>query len=184
MVLAKRFFIIAGTAGAALLLAAALLYAGISFGRSRLGARKTWSPDPVGATYVATQLRQMDKAHAALFLAYDLENRTDLDYHLDDSSILMSKLKSDGSLSQEEPIRLSYPVFLPGRRRVRIAIELAQPFVWPAPGDPRLQDKLRDFVKQSLANTDGFVLFNQAGRLEVELPGAWPELTAANGANR
>jgi hypothetical protein len=184
MVRAKRFFIIAGTAGAALLLAAALLYAGMTFGHSRAASRKSWGLNPVAATYVATQLRQIDKTHAALFLAYDLENGTDLDYRLDDSSIVMSKLKSDGSLSQEEPARLSYPVFAPARRRVRIAIELLQPFVWPAQADPRLQDKLRDFVKQCLGNSDGFVLFSQPGRLEVELPSAWPELTAANGANR
>src|SRR5262249_23495037 len=128
----------------------------------------------IKATYVGSQLKEADKAHATLFISYDLENNTDLDYRLADTGVLiMSQLKSNGSLSQEETIRLSYPVFLPARRRVRIAIEDRRPFVWPAEKDPLLEDKLKDFVKQRLENTDKFVLFDEANRCQVELPRAW-----------
>ncbi len=181
----KRSFIVLGSAGAAVLLAVILVFAGMASRAPRAGAPKPWNPNTVRASYVASQLRQVDKAHAALFLAYDLDNGTDLDYRLDEPSgvIIMARLKSDGSLSQEEPVRLSYPVFLPAHQRVRVAIQVLQPFTWPAPADPRLDDKLKDFVKQRLANTQGFILFNEAGRLQVELPNAWPELAAMNGAN-
>jgi len=182
----KRSIIVAvGSAGAAVLLAVILVFAGMASRTPKGGAPKSWNPHTVRSTYVASQLRQMGKAHAALFLAYDLENGTDLDYRLDETSgvIIMARLESDGSLSQEEPLRLSYPVFLPAHQRVRVAIQVLQPFAWPAPADPRLDDKLKDFVKQRLANTQGFILFNEAGRLQVELPNAWPELAAMNGAN-
>lgn len=181
----KKSFIVLATAGAVALLAVLLVYAGMVYRSSRGGPPRSWSVNTVRATYVASQLRQMDKAHAALFLAYDLENGTDLDYRLNESSgvTVMSKLKSDGSLSQEEAARLSYPVFLPAHQSVRIAIETLQPFVWPAPGDPQLDDKLKDFVKQRLADSEGYILFIEAGRLQVELPNAWPELAAVNGAS-
>jgi len=181
----KRSLIVLGSAGAVVLLAVILVFAGMASRAPRAGAPKSWNPNTVRATYVASQLRQMDKAHAALFLAYDLENGTDLDYRLDETSgvFIMAKLKSDGSLSQEEPTRLSYPVFLPARQRVRVAIQILQPLAWPAPADPRLDDKLKDFVKQRLANTQGFILFDEAGRLQIELPNAWPELAAMNGAH-
>lgn len=132
-------------ASAAVLLAVLLVYARMTGKSSRVSPPKSWNLNTVRATYVASQLRQMDKAHAALFLAYDLENGTDLDYRLNDSSgvTIMTKLKSGGSLSQEEPVRLSYPVFLPSHQRVRVAIEVLQPFVWPAPGDPSLTTSSR-----------------------------------------
>jgi len=40
-------------------------------------------------------------------------------------------LKSGGSLSQQEPLRLSYPFFLPAKQHARLAIEMTQAFTWP-----------------------------------------------------
>jgi hypothetical protein len=88
----------------------------------------------------------------------------------------MRRLQSDHSLSQEELIRLSYPVFLPANQRVRIAIEISYPFAWPSPGDPAFENKLKYFVKQRLAKVEEFVLFDEVNRCQVELPSAWPEL--------
>jgi hypothetical protein len=88
----------------------------------------------------------------------------------------MSRLKSGHSLSQEELIMLSYPAFLPANQRVRIEIEISYPFVWPAPRDPALENKLKDFVKQRLAKVEEFVLFDAVNRCQVKLPSAWQEL--------
>src|SRR5260370_17107479 len=120
----------------------------------------------------------MDRALAGLFLSYDLENNTDRDYRLADSAgtVIMSRLKSGHSLSQEEPTRLSYPAFLPANQRVRVAIEISYPFVWPDPGDPALENKLKDFVKQRLAKVEEFVLFDEVNRCQVQLPSVWQEL--------
>jgi hypothetical protein len=130
---------------------------------------------------VASQLKALDKAHATLTLSYDLENRSDHDYRLADGSgvVLMSRLKSDGSLSQEEPIRLGYPVFLPARQRARVGIQITQSFTWPIQSDPGYEEKLKDFVKQRLANVASFVLFDQASHWQIELPGAWEDLRDA-----
>jgi hypothetical protein len=88
----------------------------------------------------------------------------------------MSRLKSGQSLSQEELIRLSYPIFLPANQRVRMAIEISYPFVWPAAGDPGFENKLKDFVKQRLAKVEEFVLFDELNRCQIELPSAWQDL--------
>lgn len=85
----------------------------------------------------------------------------------------MRQLKSNGSLSQEGTLRLGYAAFLPARRRVRIAIEDRRSFDWPGEKDPMLEEKLKDFVKQRLENTDKFVLFDETDHCQVDLPRAW-----------
>src|SRR6266571_2718609 len=55
-------------------------------------------------------------------------------------------------------------------------IEITQPLTWPVQDDPAYEDKLRDFVKQRLANVGAFVLFDESSHRQIELPGAWEEL--------
>ena len=67
-------------------------------------------------------------------------------------------------------------MFLPAKQHARLAIEIVQPFAWPTADNPAYIDKLREFVKQRLANVHEFVLFDQTSRTEVKLPGVWQEL--------
>ncbi len=176
-VVKKQSLIIAGLAGAGLFLVVILTLAGPVLKHPPREAPKAWSREGIKAVYVATQLREMDKAHSSLILSYDLNNLTDLDYRLAEGPgvVIMSRLKSDGSLSQQEPIRLNYPVFLPAKQRARLAIEISQTFAWPA-RDSHYDEKLREFVKQRLADVRGFVLFDETSHSQIDLPGAWPEL--------
>jgi hypothetical protein len=137
-----------------------------------------WNQDGVEATYVGSQIKEVDKTHSSLVLSYDLKNSSDLDYRLTDRSgvLILSRLKSDGSFSQEQPFRLSYPVFVPARERAHLAIEIEQPFAWPAQGDPALSDKLRDFVRRRLANVEEFVVFDEVNHRQLKLPSAWQQL--------
>ena len=89
---------------------------------------------------------------------------------------VLSRLKSDGSYSQDQPIRLSYPVFLPARQHARLAIEITQPFNWPSDTDSGSIEKLRNFVKQRLQNVGEFVLFDEANHRQLELPSGWEQL--------
>jgi hypothetical protein len=177
MVFGKKVLVIGASAGAGFFLVL-LLILGAAFSSSPVKLPGSWNQDAIKATYVGSQLRQIDKTLVGLFLSYDLENNTDRDYRLADAPgvAIMSRLKSDHSLSQEELIRLSYPAFLPANQRVRIAIEISYPFVWPAPGDPALENKLKDFVKQRLAKVEEFVLLDEVNRCQVQLPSAWQEL--------
>jgi hypothetical protein len=70
-------------------------------------------------------------------------------------------------------------VFLPARQHARLAIEMTQPFAWPTEEDPAYVGKLREFVKQRLANVGEFVLFDRASRAEIKLAGAWQQLQEA-----
>jgi len=172
----KQWLVVASLAGALLLLAILTLGAPI-FKKLPKETRTGWNREGIKAAYVATQLREVDNAHSSLILSYDLRNLTDLDYRLSDGTgvVIMSRLKGDGSLSQEESIHLSYPVFLPAKQRARLAIEIPRAFAWPRE-DSRYEEKLKEFVKQRLGDVRGFVLFDEASHCQIDLPAAWPEL--------
>jgi hypothetical protein len=144
-----------------------------------------WDSGAITATYMGTQLRETSGSDAALFLAYELTNNTDKDYRLSDGpgSVVMSRIKPDGSLSSQETIQLTYATFLPAHQRARIALEIQRPFLWPADNDPLLSNKLSAFVAERLGNVEEFVLFDQADRCEIDFPSAWQRLESASQAD-
>jgi hypothetical protein len=165
----------------ALALTAVILYA-----RSGGSPVRPWNSSAITATYVGTQLRQIDSGNAALYLAYEVQNHTDSDYRLADGpqALVMTRLRADGSLSSQQQVRLSFPTFLPARQRARVALEIPSPFGWPAENDAAFQDKLRDLVNQRLQEAQSFVLFDQTDRFQIEFPSGWQELKLASALPR
>jgi len=183
-VLRKDVLWVGGSAGAAFALLGVLMITGTP--RKPLPTENpAWNRGAIGATYVGSQLREIDKAHSSLIISYDLANDTDTDYRLADGPgvLILCRLRADKSLSQEQPVRLSYPVFLPAKQHARIAVEINEPFAWPTEKDPAYGDKVRDFIKRRLENIGEFVVFDEANRRQLELPGAWEALQDSSPAN-
>lgn len=180
----KELFWIIGSAGITLLALALLASTTSLFKRATRDEAANWNQRTISAGYLGSQLKQIDKTHSSLIISYDLENNTDSDFHLSDGPgvVILSKLKSDGSYSQEQPIRLAYPVFLPARQHARLAIEITQQFNWPAEQDAAYLDKMRNFVKDRLQNVGEFVLFDQDNHWQLELPSGWEQLQEASQA--
>jgi hypothetical protein len=174
----KGKLVAASSAGAGVLLVIAVALVGPALNRTHRDGAKPWSQEGVEATYVGSQIKELDKAYSTLVLSYDLENNSDVDYRLNNAPniLIVSRLKSDGSLSQEQLIRLSYPVFVPARQHAHLAIEIAEPFAWPAEEDPAFSNKFRDFVRQRLADVEEFVVFDEINHRQLKLPSAWQEL--------
>lgn len=167
-----------GSAGVVILGISLYRSNGSVFKRSPREQAAAWSQGTISAGYIGSQLREIDKMHATLVISYDLENSTDSDYRLADGPnvVILSRLKSDGSYSQDQPIRLSYPVFLPPRQHARLAVEITQPFNWPSDTDSGSIEKLRNFVRQRLQDVAEFVLFDEANHRQLELPSGWDQL--------
>src|SRR5277367_5154909 len=146
-----------------------------------------WNSTAIQSSFAGVQVKEVDATHAALIFSYDLDNNTDADCQLTKgpSTVVMTRLKSGGSVSSAEPVELDNSVFLPARNRTRIAVEIKRNFNWPAslPGaqiGPVNQEKFRGLVAQEVANLSGFVVFDQATHFQIELPGGWQELSARN----
>ncbi len=107
-----------------------------------------------------------------------LDNKTDYDYRLANGAniVIMKRLKSDGSLSSEEEIKLQDSALVPAKNRTRIALEITRPFAWPGRKNPASESRFREFAAGEVATLDGFVLFDGAARYQIELRGAWQEL--------
>lgn len=174
---------VVGSAGVALLGITLVTGNGTILKRSPRQEPAVWNQGTINAGYIGSQLREIDKTRASLIISYDLENNTDSDYRLADGPnvVILTRLKSDGSYSQDQPIRLSYPVFLPARQHARLAVEITQPFNWPSDTDSGSIEKLRDFVKQRLENVGEFVLFDEASHRQLELPSGWDQLEEVSG---
>jgi len=170
----------------AFLSAAALLF--LVLGRSSKQAvspkqPEGWNSNAIRSSFEGVQVKEVDPAHAALMFSYDLENTTDSDYHLsnDPKVVIMARLKSNGCLRTEDSTQIDNSVFLPARTRARIALEVTYSFNWPAqmfPGQvgPVTQEKFRSFVAAKVADLQGFILFDQTARYQIELPSGWQEL--------
>ena len=142
-----------------------------------------WNPAAVHGTLAGIQVRELDANHAAIVFSYDVDNQTDADYQLTKgpNAVILSRLKSDGTLMTNDALQLDSSVFLPARNRTRISFEEAKPFRWPTelvPGHvgPLTQEKYRNLVAQETATLSGFVLFDQNAHYQIELPGAWPDV--------
>ena len=181
----KEVLWIAGSAGVTLLALGLLASSTSLFSRFSRESQANWNQATISAGYIGSQLKEIDKTHSSLIISYELENNTDTDYHLADGPgvIILSKMKSDGSYSQEQPVRLAYPVFLPARQHARLAIEMTQPFNWPGEEEAGYLDKMRNFVKERLENVGEFVLFDQNNHWQLELPSGWEQLQETSQAS-
>ena len=149
-----------------------------------LHAQCSWNSKAVTATYAGAQLRELDSQNAALFLAYDLHNNSGSDFRLADGPgvAIMSRLLLDGNLSAQEPAQLGIPSLVPAGQQARISVEIRHAFPWPEEKDPELQQKLKAFVNERVGAVQEFVLFDEADRIQVNLPGHWQQLKVATAA--
>lgn len=133
---------------------------------------KPWNSDAIEATFEGVQVREVDPTHADVELVYDLDNRTDSDFQLASgpSTVIMKRLKADGSLSSDTQARLASAAFIPTNNRTRIAIEMADAFPWPAKQGAAADQAFRDIVARETSGLQGFVIFDQAWRYQIELP--------------
>jgi hypothetical protein len=142
-----------------------------------------WNPGAVHAELNAVQVREIDPNHATIVFSYDLDNQTDADYQMakGPTTVIMTRLKADGTLTPNDSLHLDNSIFIPARNRTRISLSMTQPFRWPQGMalehmGPVNQDKYRALLAQEVNGASGFVLFDQTAHYQIELPGAWQDL--------
>jgi hypothetical protein len=144
-----------------------------------------WNSGAVHSTFAGVQIRELDATRAELIFSYDLENSSNTDYQLTKgpTAVVMTRLKSSDTLSSDEAAELDHSIFLPARNRIRISLRISRPFSWPTglktgQMGPLHQDKFRTLLSQEVGGIAGFTLFDQATRLQIELPGSWQAVQA------
>lgn len=143
----------------------------------------SWNSSAIAGTLAGVRVRELDPTHAAVVFSYDLDNRTDTDYRLASGPnvVFMSRLLPSGSLSSDQQISLDANAFVPAKNRTRISIETSRPFDWPSEQDAAAQRQIRQLVADEVSGLEGFVLFDQSTRYEIDLAAASPQLQAETG---
>jgi hypothetical protein len=82
----------------------------------------------------------------------------------------------NGTLSEPltEPMAsVRYPVFIPAKRMAFLGVSIAVSRIPPREteeSDVEYHERLRKFLNQELAGIDGFTLFDETNRYEIDLP--------------
>jgi len=174
-----------GAVTCALLVSFVVLRGRFARGRTPATSGAPWNMGALEATLAGIELKEVDSAHAAIVFSYDLDNNTDSDYRLTSGPnvVIMSRLRSDGSLVANEQARLTSTAFVPARNRTRIALALTRPFPWPAQRDAAAEQAIRQLVTGEVAGLSAFVLFDQANRYQIELPATPPRAAEVVGTS-
>ncbi len=145
--------------------------------RPSAASPNAWNAGAIQSTLAGVRVRELDATHAAVVFFYDLDNRTDNDYRLASGPnvVIMSRLQPNGSLSSDQPITLDSAAFVPAKNRTRIALEISHAFDWPTQRDAAAERQVRQFVADQVAGLEGFVLFDQATRYQIDLATTSPE---------
>ncbi|HTX14845.1 MAG TPA: hypothetical protein VMD77_06090 [Candidatus Baltobacteraceae bacterium] len=135
-----------------------------------------WNSQAIEGSLAGIRVQEIDPTHAAVVFLYDIDNSTDTDYRLakGPNIVIMSRLKSGGTLSADEPIELDSTAFVPARNRTRIALEVSHIFSWPGQNTAYAERAFNQLVAGDVAGVAGFVLFDQTNRYEIDFPAAWP----------
>ncbi|HKV05811.1 MAG TPA: hypothetical protein VJO53_12000 [Candidatus Acidoferrales bacterium] len=139
---------------------------------------RPWNASAIQTSFAGVQVREIDSNRANIVLFYDLDNKTDTDYRLASGPnvVIMCHLRPTGSLSSDLQVGLETAVFVPAGNRARIALTMNRPFSWPAQKDDAAAVQFRQFVNIQLTGVQGFVIFDQKSRYQIELPVISPEL--------
>jgi hypothetical protein len=156
---------------AVLFFAAAYAWRAPKVVQSAAGPRR-WNSHAIEGAFEGVQVREQDPTHAAIEFLYDLDNRTESDFQLASgpSTMIMKRLKADGSLSSDTQARLVSAAFVPTNNRTRIALEITDSFPWPAKQDASANQAFRDFVERETSGVKSFVIFDRTSRYQIDLP--------------
>jgi hypothetical protein len=190
----KRLLVISASAGAGFALVLAILAGGLFWYKSRPKAQSAWNSSAITAKFATIEFSTNPTDGIGFLFSYDLENNTNRDYRFlgrasDEpkgwtrvevvptagavSVFILKKLKSSGSLAQDNDINWD-SVFLPARKKVRFQIRASYPYDDSFRATERDdRHKLAAFVNARLEEVDGFVLFDEKNRYQIDFLSSW-----------
>jgi hypothetical protein len=143
---------------------------------------KRWNAKALTATLEKVDVEGDN--HELLFV-YTVQNNTDWDYKINDGNTIhvTNKLvQNDTYFPFDKYNRYSYvhvPIFIPARKRVDVPLHMRM--TYPAAQDANatveqrkaFQKAVREYLASETPNLDGFVLFDDSARFEIDFPAGW-----------
>jgi hypothetical protein len=177
----KRLAVISFFSGAGFAVTLAVIIGAWGWYSSRPTPQKPWDNRSLTAAFDDIRV-EGEQNHLVFF--YTVENHTDTDYKLDDASALevhttaKLALSDSYSLFRKNPgIRL--PVFIPARKRALFLLDTTYPYPTAEDHNAALEQRkefreaVKKYVKSEMPNLDGFSLFDESSRYEIDFPPGW-----------
>jgi len=179
----KRILLQAAGFGAGAGLTVAIFLGLFVWYKSRPVKPKPWDHGAI----IAQFYRVSTEGDSKLEFEYVLQNKTDKDYELQTFSApkVAAKLEDTKSLAgfaNQDQFSIKLPIFVPAHENTRISITLPS---YGFSSQIRLTNSSSDeerkkyyaaveaHVARKMSNLDGFVLFDESNRYEIELPNGW-----------
>jgi hypothetical protein len=147
---------------------------------NRPAPQDPWRDNAIRATF---DYADVEGADNKIVFTYVLENSTARDFEITSSSSLrlMARLKRQNSLSAGtgDALTLDLPVFVPAGRRQSVRLHLAYEFSGEVPPAGTQEERtarrriIAGYVAEKFENLDGFSVFDQDSRYEIQLPRGW-----------
>jgi len=173
-IVALRFAAFGGTFAIVVVILLGLLF----WYQSRPKPPQTWNTNAIVAKYNSTDI---DPKNKTAYYLYTLENKTDFDYRFgtDSKVSIMLKHKRQHDLASGDELTFDKPIFIPSKHRISFAVHFKYP-VFSEFSDKidkkerELRDKIiHEFLNKEMPNLDGFILFDEETRYEIDLPKGW-----------
>lgn len=175
----KRLFIRSAGFGSGFAVLFVFCAFAIRWYESRPKPPKPWNQMAITARFDRAQISE-EQTYQIYFV---LQNTTEEDYRLEESSgtVIDAKL-SKGALSYcSECIKLDYPIYIPAKQSLQISINFRYHFPKTLPKETAeerkaLHKEVAAYLTSDLPGLDGFVIFDQEKRYEINLPPGWKEV--------
>ena len=175
----KRIIVVGVCVGVGFALMASLIVGVAFWYESRPKPPRPWDTAAITAEF---DVVDTEGENDQIVFRYTLQNNTDFDYSpLDTSLKLMGQLERQKSLSNSpEGFPKIDSVYIPARQRVRYSIHTIYPYdkeklKADASTDERTawRKKLGIFIKEDMGNLNGFVIFDDTDRYQINFKKGW-----------
>ncbi len=178
----KRLFIKAAGFGAGFALMLAVL-AGVGIWYwNRPKPPKPWNDQAIKAEFDYADA-EVEGEKNTLVVFYTLENKTDFDYTISDTTEMKigAQLERQNSFSVNNDgyVRSDLPLFVPAHGRVRYAVHLAYPYperedLNASPDESHdFKTRVAQFMTKEFTNLDGFTIYDERARFKIVFSGGW-----------
>ncbi|MHB8483201.1 MAG: hypothetical protein ACYDBV_10810 [Nitrospiria bacterium] len=175
----KRWIITGIFFGVGLAIAICVIFGGSLWHEGKPKPPKSWNTEAIVATYDSVGTEREDNA---IYFSYILENNTNLDYRISDKSSveLMATLKEQKSLIDlKGDWSFEVPVFIPAKQRLKFGIKSHGAYEKKLARDAteeerkKFKSELKKYLNEKAPNLNGFVLFDDANKYEIDFPKGW-----------
>jgi hypothetical protein len=172
--LSKKIFLRSAGFGAGFALILCAVVAGFLYYGSRPKPAKPWNRDAIIAK--SSDLSIGCDNSVVFYYHYIVENTTDSDYYFPaDNKTAFIVLPENKGLSQDKSFEWDSGAYIPSKQKIEVSFRVSHDYTESFQKQDCLNDtkKLAAFTLRRLGEMDGFIIFDELSRYQIDFPETW-----------